>query len=378
MLRTTLLLALLLTAASARSAVFCVGNSTEFADALTAASTNGEGDEIRLLAGDYLPPTEIGFNIALIQNAESLQISGGWFNFQQLGCIGQNGDPRLSRIVGNQTHRLLRTTASPDVQLGNITLSNMSFSAGRGPDNQNIGAVHLGLIPSAIRILIDRVQFNGNSGYSGAAITALGMQELTIRNSLFMFNEVRSQQGAIFVSLTRDDQRFFFVNNTVIDNVHSGSQATRCSGLYLSTPQETPSPDMLIANSIFWGNEDFDLCLSPEGDSYLLNNNIQDQFRSATVESGNLSVAPMLAPQILDITPLPGSPMIDAGRPQPGLFDQGDPIDQSWSHGDHGFNNLITPRVVGQRVDIGAAESTFVDRVFCDGFQLEGGCPGQP
>ena len=375
MLRSIILTLFLFGSGSVSAAILCVSNSAELVTALTTAATNGEDDEIRLKAGDYMPPVETGFQISLSQDGESLRISGGWFDFQQIGCINRTGDPRQSRIVGKQTHRLLRMTAAPAFQNGSVRISNMTFSAGRGPDDQVLGAVHIGAPPTNLRVLIDRVQFNGNSGRAGAALTALNMQQLTIRNSLFMFNEVRTEAGTIFVSLNRDDQRFFFVNNTMIDNVHAGTQATRCSGLSLSTPQTGISPETLIVNSIFWRNEEFDLCLPTVGDSYLLNNNIQDQFRSATVETGNLSVSPMLAPQILDITPLPGSPMIDAGLPEPvWIRGTAPPIDQAWSYGDYGFNNLITPRVIGERVDIGAAESTFVDRIHCDAFQLEADC----
>jgi len=122
--------------------------------------------------------------------------------------------------------------------------------------------------------------------------------------------------------------------------------------------------------------------MPPIGDSYLLNNTIENQFRNASVESGNLSVNPGLpllfagiTPESYDPTPPPTSAMIDAGLPEP-IWIRGatPPIDQAWSYGDYGFNNLITPRVIGERVDIGAAESTFVDRIHCDAFQLEADC----
>lgn len=382
MLRAIFMVFVLFMSGGLQAAIFCVSNSAELLSALTTASTNGESDEIRLKPGDYLPPIETGFRISLNQNLESLNISGGWFDGLGLGCLNRVGNPRASRIIGNQTHRLLQVGSSANFQSGTLNIRNLTFSGGRGLDNQVRGAVHLGTQANNLRVLFDRVQFDRNSAHAGAAITALNMRQLTIRNSLFLLNEVRTQQGTIFVSLNRDDQRFFFVNNTVIYNDHTGIQATRCSGLWVSLPQENVSPDTLIANSILWNNDDFDACISPGGDSYLLNNNIQDQFRNATVESGNLSVNPKLPvliagdlPENFDPTPPPISPMIDAGLPRPvPLLDPPLPIDQAWSYGSHGFNNLITPRVVGERVDIGAAESTFVDRIHCDAFQLEADC----
>jgi len=382
MLRLILFMLVLLGSGSINAAIFCVSNSAELVTALTTASTNGEGDEIRLKAGDYLPPVETGFHVSLSQNAESLNISGGWFDGLGLNCFNQAGNPRASRIVGNQTHRLLRVTSSSTFQSGTLNIRNLTFRGGRGLDNEVRGAVHLGTPANELRVLFDRVEFIDNSAHAGAALTALNMRRLTIRNSLFLLNEVRAQQGTVFVSLNRDDQRFFFVNNTMIENEHAGVQATRCSGLWVSTPQANTSPDVLIANSIFWRNDDFDACMPPIGDSYLLNNTIEDQFRNASVESGNLSVNPGLpllfsgiTPENYDPTPAPTSAMIDAGLPEPpGLLDPPLPIDQDWSYGNHGFHNLITPRVIGERVDIGAAESTFVDRIHCDAFQLEADC----
>jgi hypothetical protein len=376
MIRTLLIAALLVLAPlPTLAATFCVDTPAELTTALQIASSNGESDQIRLKVGEYAAPLPNGF-IVSFSALESLEITGGWSDFNNIPCLVRNNDPRSTIIDGGDTHPLLRATLAVGNVEGNLVIRNLTLRNGRGPDGQNIGAVHFGLPPSNVRILVDRVLFWSNSAYGGAAVTALGMQRLTIRNSAFQFNTVRENSGTVQISLTRDDQRFFFVNNTMTSNTHNGTQATRCSALALQVPVDGTSPEMLVVNNILWGNTDYDLCLPIDEAVHLYHNNIQDQFRSAQFESGNLSVPPQLAPQLLDITPLPGSPMIDAGLTEPPpLLDPPLPIEDDWGYGDLDFNGLVSGRVVGEGVDIGAAESTFIDRTFCDGFQLEGACP---
>ena len=375
MIRTLLISALALFPLTGPAATFCVDTPAELTAALQTASSNGDNDEIRLKTGDFDAPAPNGFTLS-ISESESTQISGGWSDFNNVPCVVRNNDPGSTSINGGDTHPLLRTTLAVGNLEGHVVIRNLTLRNGRGPDGQNIGAVHLGLPPSNVRILIDRVLFLGNSAYGGAAISALGMRRLTVRNSVFQFNTVRENSGTVQVSAHRDDQRFFFVNNTMLNNTHLGKQSTRCSALDIQVPIDGTSPEILVVNNILWSNTDYDLCLPIDEDVYLLNNNIQDQFRSALVEEQNLSVPPQLAPQLLDFTPVPGSPMINAGRPAPpGILDPPLDIEDDWSYGNLDINGLVPGRVVGGVVDIGAAESTFIDRMYCDGFQLEGACP---
>lgn len=357
-----------------KAAVLCASNSAELVTALQTAATNGEDDSIRLAPGEYVPQDQNGFVISLIQDDQSIEISGGWTSVGPIPCASRSRNVRASRIVGNESLRLLRTTTAPGVTSGSITLTNLSFIDGIGSDFQNIGAVHLAFPPSSVEVLIDRVLFSGNTGYAGAALTSLGAQRLTIRNALFEANTVQTQQGSIFITLSGNDQRLIFVNNTVINNGHSGTIPVRCSGLWISTPVTGSSPDMLIANSIFWDNDDFDACMPANGDSYLLHNNIQDLLGSPTVTSNNLSIEPMLSTVPMDITPVLGSAMINAGLTEPGPPGQNPPITEDWSYGTFDFNTFSTGRVIDNLVDIGAAESSFVDQIFCDAFDSGDDC----
>lgn len=132
----------------------------------------------------------------------------------------------------------------------------------------------------------------------------------------------------------------------------------------------------MIVNSIFWNNTDYDICLPPNADSYLFHNNFQQLHGEATLEIGNLSVNPELAPGLVDFAPEPASPMINAGMGQPGpyILDPPNPIDMSWSYGDHDFdldneetNNHL--RVIDGQVDIGAVEAFLIDSMFNDRFE---------
>ncbi len=367
------MLASVLLPALLHAEVFCVSSAVEFQAALNAARNNGESDEIRLQDGVYTPPSAQGFSFGLQENA-STTISGGWSNVGPSECVIQTQGPTVTSIDGGDTRQLFKVSGALPETLGDLTIKNLSFRNGLGPPDSSQGAVHLGLPANDGRILIDRVLFSSNTGISGAALTALGMARLTVRNSVFQFNDVTQNQGVINVALNRDDQRFYFVNNTVIDNVNSNGESTRCSGLWVSAVTDNTSPDTLIANNIFWGNDAFDACMPARGDSYLLNNNIQDQYLSATVEIGNLSTNPLLAPQIIDYTPQPGSPMVNAGLNEPVQLLPDPDITEDWSHGNTDFDGGAFGRVVEGRVDIGAVESTFIDRIHCDRFHVELDC----
>jgi hypothetical protein len=163
----------------------------------------------------------------------------------------------------------------------------------------------------------------------------------------------------------------------MIHNAHAGTQATRCSGIQLSTSSAGSDREALIVNSIFWSNDDHDICLPAAVETHLLHNNYQQLFGAPLAASGNLSGNPMLAPQLTDWTPQPTSPMVNAGLQEPSTYisDPPTPIESGWSHGEFDFENHAHPRVIDGHVDIGAVEASYIDQMFCDGFQLGGACP---
>ncbi|MEE4303355.1 MAG: hypothetical protein V2J19_04315 [Wenzhouxiangella sp.] len=377
MIRTALFLSVLLAPGVGPAATFCVGTPAELAAALQAAGSNGQNDQIRLKTGSYVPPDESGFSL-LIDEANTTEISGGWIDLVA-DCQLQGSDPRVTSIEGNDSKRLFRLfLATGNTNGNNINFGNLSFRNGSGAVGSGISPIHLA-IPSNnnIRVLFDRVFFWSNSGDYAGAVAAIGLKRLAIRNSVFMFNEVRETQGTVAVRLSNDSHRFFFINNTMINNFHSGTQATRCSGVQLSTPSAGTSREALIVNSIFWSNSDYDICVPAAVETHLLHNNYQQLFGEPLAASGNLSGNPMLAPQLNDFTPQPTSPMVNAGLQEPSTFisDPPTPIEHGWSHGDFDFENHAHPRVIGGRVDIGAVEASYIDRLFCDGFHLEEACP---
>lgn len=376
MIRFTFLLSALLAPATGLAATFCVETPTELAAALQAAGSNGQNDHIRLKVGSYVPPDEGGFRL-LVDEANTTEISGGWVDLV-VDCQLRGSDPKITSIEGNDSKRLFRLfLETGNTDGNNINFSNLSFRNGHGEVGSGISPIHLAIPSNNVRVLFDRVFFWSNSGDFAGAVAAIGLKRLAIRNSVFMFNEVRETQGTVSVRLSSDGQRFFFINNTMVHNSHTGTQTTRCSGIQVSTPSAGIHREALIVNSIFWSNDDYDICLAASVETYLLNNNYQQLSGQAMVASGNLSGNPMLAPQLTDFTPQPTSPMVNAGMQEPSIYisDPPTPIESGWSHGDFDFENHAHPRVIGGQVDIGAVEASYIDQMFCDGFQLGGSCP---
>lgn len=373
LIRSVCLLIACLLPAKGSAAIFCATNSSEFVAALAAAATNGESNTIRLNPGVFMPPDEDGF-VFSFSGSTTLRIVGGYANPPQFNCRGQVEDPRVTIVDGDNLKRLFRFLPGQGNPEGIVTFSNLTFRNGYGPVGQDIGPVHVELPPSNTSVTFDGVLFQENSADSGAAVTALGLRRLTIRNSVFINNTVRENQGTVAVWLDRDDQRFSFVNNTMIGNSHQGTQSARCSGVHLSEPPQGTTPQTVIVNSVLWDNVDFDLCLPSAGDTFLFHSNIQNQLGTAMTQVNNLSIDPMLDPQPLSYTPVPGSPMINAGLEEPNLLlISGElPPLVFWSYGDFDFE--YRQRVVGGQVDIGAVESTIVG-LFCDRFEQGATCP---
>ena len=359
------------------AATFCVGTSAELAAALQTAGSNGQNDHIRLKIGSYVPPSVSGFTLQ-IDEANLTEISGGWVDYI-VDCGLQGSDPRSTSIEGNDSNRLFRLfLATGNTNGNNINFTNLSFRNGSGQVGSSISPIHLGIPAGNVRVLFDRVFFWSNTADYASTVLASGLKRLAFRNSVFMFNHVRDPgaSATVVMRMDRSDQRFFFINNTMVNNSHGGANAISCSGVALRAPSEGTSPEVMIVNSIFWNNTNYDICLPPNADSYLFHNNYQQINGQPLVASGNLSVDPELALGLTDFTPEPTSPMINAGLGQPGpyILDPPNAIEMSWSYGDHDFdldidetNNHL--RVIDGQVDIGAVEAWYLNSIFNDRFE---------
>lgn len=355
---------------TALAETFCVGTTSEFRSALQTAFNNGEDDDIRLRPGTYLSSEGTGL-IADLEVDRSLVISGGWSDFNGIGCFSQFlSNPFDTVIDGEDQSSGIAVSASDIGSTASLAIRNLSIvQAAAGSTTAGVRIAGQGGF--AGEILIDRVRFAGNHGSDGAAIWADGGNKVTIRNSVFQFNRTAGGGGTISILLRAEDQGLYFINNTVISN---GSDLTSpsgsaTSGLSVSLMQSGDDiPQALVANNLFWDNDLADMFFSFSGGiKYVYNNNYQQLLGSVQNLADNLSLPPRLSPLLLDYTPEADSPLIDRGLPAPAL--RGGVFLLDWSYGPQDFLPGFPGRVNGDRVDIGAVESPFVDRLFNDRFQ---------
>jgi len=370
----------------ASAALFCVGTTTEFRNALQTALNNGEDDQIRLRPGTYFSNEGLGF-IADLEVDRSLSISGGWSDFNEIGCFTQFlSNPFDTVIDGEDQSSGISVSASDSGSTASLVISNLSIV--QAAAGSTIAGVRIaGQGGFAGEVLIDRVRFAGNNGSDGAAIWADGGNKVTIRNSVFQFNRTSGGGGTIRILLRAGDQGLYFINNTVIAN---GSDLTSpsgsaTSGLNIDLMQSGDDiPQALVANNLFWNNDLADMFFSFSGGiKHVYNNNYQQLVGLVQNSADNLSLPPRLSPLLLDYTPEADSPLIDRGLPAPfmtPLIDRerlapalgGGVFLLDWSYGSQDFLPGAPGRVNGERVDIGAVESPFVDRLFKDQFRDSG------
>jgi len=222
------------------------------------------------------------------------------------------------------------------------------------------------------QVQINRVYFIGNDSNQNSALTITRANIATIKNSVFQYNESSGGFGTIQVNPAESSIGIYFFNNTVINNSHNIAlpDHTHSAGLVVNITSENVDgyPKALIANNLFWNNDNKDIKLSDNGMVYFYNNNFQTLHGHPDFPANNMSEPPMLAPQILNFTPMPGSPLIDKGMNQSNnhLY-LGELFEDDWSYGSQDFDGFS--RVINGRVDIGAVESPPETPIFENSFE---------
>jgi len=163
------------------------------------------------------------------------------------------------------------------------------------------------------------------------------------------------------------------IRDRINNFTNAASTATsNTSGLSVNLNQSQQNiPQSLIANNVFWANENSDFYVTFSGGlNYLYNNNYEFGSGFFEDEANNMSVQPQLSPFLLNFTPEPGSPLIDRGLQMPDI-PAIVPLTflEEWDHGAEDFDRGIFFRVVNNRVDIGAVESPPEVPIFEDGFE---------
>ncbi|WP_223786537.1 hypothetical protein [Marinicella meishanensis] len=357
----------LLQAAPAPAAIFCVTNSTEFLDALDQAKNNGQNDEIRLKPNIYSNGSTgfIYFNL----DDKNLSISGGWQGINASSCNTQSTGVYNTVFDAN----FQGPNLSIDMQQGGqLTVSDLGFVNGQAQVTSGLGSSGVGLYVNALSslsgdVVIERNLFQNNTAQAVAALEVLrGHDSVRVRNNVFEGNNSVTSTGNI--RLNSYGQGVYFVNNTVINNSVDSTLPQAFSGVEVILQDEASG---LLANNIFWGHVDADFLVrrtsnNTTGLIYLYHNNYVTGTGEVDDEFGNLSVDPQLTGSaIFAYVPDFSSPMYNAGLVSPQFVVPGVFLSE-WSYG---LEDLIgTNRVQDGRVDIGARESVAETPIFEDGF----------
>lgn len=371
MKQSIMLIVLIFVVLNVESATHCVETAAEFKAALESAGSNNEDDVIKLKTGDYVSDANTRFIYSYTEN-KSLEISGGWFDFNQFGCVGQSQDPMATTLDANDESIVLLFTYNNDYPIFNAKISNLSII--NGTSTQNVASGLQMALPNNHNgeVIIDRVYFAGNDSDINGALTITWPETVNIKNSVFQFNKAGEGDGVIQINLRADNKGAYFINNTLLYNSHdllvADSSTTTGLKINIQSMNIDGYPRAFIANNLFWNNEDNDVFLPAIGTSYFYNNNYQTIEGNASFASNNMSQSPLLSLQLLDFTPQPGSPLIDQGKNAEILLGNPPfPFDEDWNYGPSDFDGFS--RVINNSVDIGAVEAPPEVPIFENGFE---------
>lgn len=332
--RFTFLLALC--AAPLSATEFCVSNVAQLQGALTVATTNGQTDTIRIVAG-----TLAGASVFYSTEAYGIRVSGGY----NAGCSQAVGQATV--LDGNGIGRPLRIYNTN----GNIEVERITFTNGLSTNDRG-GGLNVQSSSGDIRIEFNRFLGNRADDRAGALNASTTTGQLTIRNNLFYANSA-AVGGA--VELFQNGDFAFVISNTIYAN-EADSGAPNSGGLNL-----TGTASYGLYNNIIWGNTAngaLDIHVYATVQHARLANDIGSVGGPGATPfllQGEQDVAPGFAPcrsLCLGFELQRGSPLVDVGIDEP--------------FGDLSATDLAgKPRIIGPHVDIGAYEN---ERLFADGF----------
>jgi hypothetical protein len=239
----------------ARAATYCVGNGTEFQQALSAAAASSADDEIRLKPGVYT-----FFQPFLYQTSTPhwVFISGGWSEFNGVECGQQSFDAAATVLDGEDQRPILLMTFNPPEQTTQLMrqgVYNLTFRNGRASEFGRGGGLYMFTFNRVnTEYWIDNVIFHGNSGYfAGGAEFYLPRGLLRVVNSLFYDNHAPTSAFAHFnVTMLEGEYPVdvLVANSTFVDGACPGSGGRGCgigAGIGATVRMD-------ILNSLFWGN----------------------------------------------------------------------------------------------------------------------------
>jgi hypothetical protein len=321
--------------ATAQAALFCVNSQSSIQTALNSAGTNGQDDEIDIVAGTYALTGGLAFSSG---QANNITVFGGF-----------NAD--CSHFTGAETILNGQGASKPLFIAnfnGNIHVEGLTFVNGLSTNNRG-GGLCVVSTSGDIRIDLNRFLANRADDYAGALFAYTDSGSLRIRNNLVVANS-----GAVIggMELTQGSGEASVEGNTIVGN--TSDTALVAVGLRIES-----GAHYTLSNNIIWNNgSGGDFGSGGSGHSRIANDiGLIQSGTFADLVQNEQSTDPQFAPcggfLCLSFELERTSPLVDAGSDTP--------------VGGTTTNDLAGKfRKIGAHVDIGAYEN---DLIFANGFE---------
>lgn len=323
----------------AHAAFFCVNSAADLQADLATAGSNGQNDQIDIVAGNYMLTTstlQFGSN-----EANSLTIFGGY----TAGCTQLT--TAHTTLNGNGLFQVMRIIMSSS-PLASVNIERITFIDGKATTNGG-GGLEISATNADVRVENNRFLLNHADNFAGGLYINAGGQ-VTVRNNLLFGNSALNQAAVTL----QNGSSTYVTGNTVYGN--TAATTNGIGGLLVSGQA---GAQIWLSNNILWNNNAngaVDLYMSSVS---TLNYNDVGTYAGALPDPfghNNQSIDPQFAPcggiLCAAFNLLRTSPLVDAGYdPAPGGLGSVDIEDK--------------PRKIGPNVDIGAFEE---DVLFANGF----------
>ena len=333
----------------AHAASFCVNSAASLQAALTTAATNGQNDQIDIVAGNYTVVPG-GFQFYSTE-ANSITILGGY----TAACLQLT--TAHTTLNGNGLYRVMTILISTTTSTAaSVNIRRITFINGNAASNGG-GGLEIAAKNGDVRLEANRFLLNHSDNSAGALSVGSSAGILTVRNNLFYLNDAPQVGAAELVTTNSSDA--YVIGNTLVGNTATATAPpSQIGGLYF---YGATGAHLWLSNNIFWNNnagDAFDLYAYTGNLFTALNNDIGTRTGSPpdAQSLNNQSVDPQFAScggiLCAAFNLLRTSPLVDAGYDAaPGGLGSVDIEDK--------------PRTIGPHVDIGAFEE---DVLFANGF----------
>lgn len=326
----------------AQAALLCADNVTSLQSALTQAQSNGEDDQIEVVAGTYA--LDAGGLQFASSEPHSLTLFGGY----SAGCAQLSSQKTVLSASG--LHQLLRAIQNSTSFAASVHIERMTFIDGKTTTE---GGEGLEVLTQAgdVRLESNRFLLNHADNFAAALLVDTG-GVITLRNNLFFGNSALQMAAG---QLLTNNSIAYVVGNTVVGNT-AGTQ-NGIGGIYVGGVAGT---HFWISNNIFWNNNSnaaVDLYLSADGILHYNDVGSTAGLAPNALSQDNQSTDPLFAPctgfLCLGFELESASPLVDAGA-------------DNAPDGIGTVDLAGKPRKIGAHVDIGAFEN---DVIFANEFE---------